>query len=349
MKQLYLFIIALLATGTLMAGNPDRQGEAGAAQLLMNPWAPSAGLHTLNTSSIIGVEAMRLNPAGVSRISGTNVMASYANYLSGTDISMQAIGVATKMKGGGAFGISLHSLDFGDIEITTTDQPAGTGADLNLSFINIGLTYSYTFEQAVSVGVTLRGITEGTSDVSAFGIAVDAGIQYVTGESDQFKFGVSLRNVGSRMRYSGQGLAVATNVADPRSEFEVVYNQRASTFEMPSVLNIGASYDFLAGNEDQRVTVMGNFTANSFSRDQLGGGLEYAFREQFIGRVGYRSDFGDDAEFIRESLYDGLSAGASIRVPFSKADRSKALSFDYAYRSTRIYSGTHNFGLSLAI
>ena len=48
------------------AGNPDRQGEAGAHELLINPWARSAGLHTLNTSSIMGVEAMRLNIAGLS-------------------------------------------------------------------------------------------------------------------------------------------------------------------------------------------------------------------------------------------------------------------------------------------
>lgn len=352
MKRIYsLVFFSLLAVGNLFAGNPDRQGEAGAPQLLMNPWAPSAGLHSLTTANVMGVEAMRINPAGLSRMSGTNVMLGYANYLQGAEISMQAVGISSKLKGGGAIGLSLHSLDFGDVAVTTTAQPEGTGANLNLSFINIGLTYSYTFEEAVSVGVTLRGISEGTADVSAFGFAVDAGIQYVTGENDEFKFGVSLRNVGTRMKYGGQGLATASNNPDPRAPYEITFEQRATGFELPSILNIGASYDLLVGSEalkDHRATIVANFTANSFSRDQIGAGVEYAFREQFIGRVGYKTDMETDPQ-TESPLYDGLSAGASIRVPFSKADRSKHISFDYAWRATRIYNGTHNIGISLAI
>ncbi|MBB4081013.1 long-subunit fatty acid transport protein [Lewinella aquimaris] len=353
MKHIYFFALCSLWSLSVLAGNPDRQGEAGAAQLLMNPWAPSAGLHSLGTSYVTGVEAMRLNPAGVSRFAGTQVMLGYANYLQGTDISMQAIGVTSQVGNGGALGFSVMSLDFGDIAVTTTDQPEGTGALLNLSFINVGLTYSHQFENKVSVGITLRGVSEATSDVSSFGFAIDAGVQYVTGEKEEFKFGLSLRNVGSRMAYGGQALATEAPNPDPSADYKLTLEQRSAGFEMPSVLNIGASYDFLSSIEDQRVTLVGNFTANSFSRDQLGAGLEYAFREQFIARVGYRTDL--DASTASEGtaadespLYDGISAGASLRVPFRKGDPTRRFSVDYAYRSTRVYNGTHNVGLSLS-
>lgn len=349
MKKIYLLVLCFgLAASSLFAGNPDRQGEAGAAQLLMNPWAPSAGLHSLNTANVFGVESMRINPAGLSRMTGTSVMIGYANYLQGTGLSQQSLGVASRGKGGGAIGFSIHSLDFGDVPVTTTNQPEGTGALLNISFINIGLTYSYTFEEAVSVGVTLRGVSEGTSDVSAFGFAIDAGVQYVTGENDEFKFGLSLRNIGSRMSYGGQGLATSAPNPDPSASYNLTFDQRAAGFEMPSLLNIGVSYDLLSGIENQRVTLIGNFTANSFSRDQLGAAMEYAFREQFIARVGYRTDMETD-ELTEVPLYDGLSAGASIRVPFSKGDKSRSFSVDYAWRNTRIFNGTHNIGLSVSI
>lgn len=349
MKKIYLLILCVgLAAATAFAGNPDRQGEAGAAQLLMNPWATSAGLHSLNTSSVFGVEAMRINPAGLSRFNGTEVKLGYANYLQGTDISMQSIGVASSKGKGGAIGFSIMSLDFGDVPVTTTAQPEGTGALLNISFINIGLTYSYTFEEAVSVGVTLRGVSEGTADVSAFGFAIDAGVQYVTGEQDAFKFGISLRNVGSRMTYGGQGLSVAAQTSE--TNYDRALQERSAGFEMPSMLNIGASYDIrpagLEGN--QRITVMGNFTANSFGRDQLGAAVEYAFREQFFARVGYRSDI-EQSEITEVPLYDGLSAGASLKVPFKKGDRSRAFSIDYAFRNTRIFNGTHNIGIGVSI
>lgn len=352
MKQSTLLLLLSLFSATLLAGNPDRQGESGAAQLLMNPWAPSAGLHTLGTSMITGVEAIRLNPAGVARFAGTQVRLGYANYLQGTDISMQAIGVSSPTGNNSALGFTIMALDFGDVEITTTDQPEGTGALLNLSFINVGLSYSHVFENKVSVGITLRGVSESTSDVSAFGFALDAGVQYVSGENDELKFGLSLRNVGSRMTFGGQ--ALATEAPSPSGkDFNLTLEQRSAGFEMPSVLNIGASYDFLATTEHQRVTLVGNFTANSFSRDEIGAGLEYAFREQFFARVGYRAelDAGDGAEGTvadESSLYDGFSAGASVLVPFKKEDRSRSFSIDYAYRNTRIYSGTHNIGISLS-
>ncbi|WP_116104989.1 PorV/PorQ family protein [Lewinella sp. IMCC34191] len=353
MKKFYLvFLVSVLWTG-LRAGNPDRQGEAGATQLLMNPWAPSAGLHTLNTSYISGVEAMRLNPAGVSRFAGTQVMLGYANYLQGTDISMQAAGVTSPLGENGAIGFSVMSLDFGDIAVTTTSQPEGTGAQLNLSFINVGLTYSHRFENKVSVGITLRGVSEASSDVSSFGFAIDAGVQYVTGDYDEFKFGLSLRNLGSRMTYGGQALATTAPNPDPSADYNLTLDQRAASFEMPSVLNIGASYDFLGGVENQRVTLMGNFTANSFSRDQVGAGLEYAFREQFTARFGYRTDLeaADESEgtFADESpLYDGISAGVGVKVPLRRGDLTRSFSIDYAFRNTRIYNGTHNIGLSLS-
>ena len=354
MKKFYVLLVMLtLGATTLRAGNPDRQGEAGAVQLLMNPWAPSAGLHSLGTSYVTGVEAMRLNPAGVARFDGTQVMLGYANYLQGTDISMQSIGVTSKTGKNGALGFSIMSLDFGDVAVTTTNQPGGTGAQLNLSFINVGLTYSHRFENKVSVGITLRGVSEATSDVSAFGFAIDAGVQYVTGAKEEFKFGLSLRNVGSRMAYGGQALATEAPNPDQSANYNLTLEQRAAGFEMPSVLNIGLSYDFLSAIEDQRVTLVGNFTANSFSRDQVGAGLEYAFREQFIARVGYRTDLdaaeGSEGTSADESpLYDGPSAGASVLVPFKKGNLSRRFSVDYAFRSTRVYGGTHNVGLSLA-
>ena len=76
-KLIYNFcslVLVMLVAVSAWAGNPDRQGEAGAPELLMNPWARSAGLHTMSTSMITGAEAMRLNIAGLARINKTEVI-----------------------------------------------------------------------------------------------------------------------------------------------------------------------------------------------------------------------------------------------------------------------------------
>ena len=347
-------LLAILALGfqQVFAGNPDRQGEAGAGQLLLNPWARSAGLHTMNTSMISGIEAMRLNVAGLSRIGKSEFAFGHTRYLDGADIGINSFGFAQRM-GNGALGVSIMAMDMGDIAVTTEDQPEGTGATFSPSLVNLGIAYSHTFENKVSVGILLRLVSESTADVGAFGFAIDAGVQYFVGDNDEFKFGVSLRNIGSRMTFAGQGLAVAANSPDPRDPIQLTFEQRAAGFEMPSVLNIGASYDILANDmletdgDDHRLTIMGNFTANSFSRDQIGGAIEYSFKEQFSLRAGYRRDISEEVENL-PSLYNGFSAGASVMVPFSKTNRGTGVSLHYGYRQTEVFNGTHNFGVGVS-
>jgi len=343
MKKLFLLLF-ILSTSTYMlfAGNPDRQGEAGAYELLMNPWAKSAGLHTLNTSSISGVEAMRLNPAGVSRITGTEIALSHTFYLVGTDISLNAVGLAQKIGKSGAFGVSIMAVDVGDLPITTEAQPEGTGATFSPSFFNIGLSYAHTFENKVTVGLTARGISESTSDLSANGFAIDAGVQYVSGENDEFKFGISLRNVGTAMRFTGQGLGVQTDL----DGVGLTLNGRSESFELPSVLNIGLSYDFRL-DEKHMLTALANFTANSFSNDQLGAGVEYSLFERFQLRAAYRYTVEGNTEVeVLAPVYTGLAAGASVVIPFSKESDAK-IAIDYGYRASNPWDGSHNLSLKL--
>lgn len=282
------------------------------------------------------------------RINKTEVVLGHSIYLQGTGINMNALGLVQKVGKNGAFGFSLMSLDFGDIKVTTTEQPEGTGVTYSPNFFNLGLGYSHIFENKISVGVLLRLISESITDVAAFGFALDAGVQYVTGEEDNFKFGISLRNIGSRMTFGGEGLSTFT--ASPgNSGHDITLSQRAAGFELPSMLNIGLSYDikFL---EINRVTLLGNFTSNSFSSDQLGAGFEYSLNDRFMLRAGYKYDLaGNTLDVNEKSIYTGLSAGASVQVPLSRENRKTSFGIDYAYRHTRLWNGTHNIGVRISI
>ncbi len=350
-KLLYpIFLIAVLIVGTAVdsqAGNPDRQGEAGAYELLMVPYARTAGLHLMNTAFISGVESIRLNVAGLARINKTEITLGSTQYLKGTGITMSALGLAQKAGKNGAFGFSLMALNFGDIPVTTSLQPEGTGSIFSPSFFNLGVSYSHIFENKISVGVTVRVISESLADVTASAVALDAGVQYVTGPQENFKFGISLRNVGSRMSFGGEGLSQQLKTSSFDQEFPISFDNRSAAYELPSVLNIGISYDFYA-SEKHRLTVLGNFTANSFSEDQLGGGVEYSLDDLFMIRGAYKYDFGS-GDPITEPIYTGLSAGASVGIPFSKENKNVRMSIDYAYRQTKIWDGTHNIGVRINI
>jgi len=266
MKKINIFIVlfALVGMSTAYAGNPDRQGEAGANELLFNPWASSAGLHSMNTSSIFGVDAMRVNVAGISR--GYNkamISVSNTRLYEGSDLQFNALGITVRMGKTGALGVSLAAVDFGDIPVTTVDAPGGTGGTYSPSFYHMGLGYSYTYANKISVGALIRIVGESTSNVSAMGAAIDAGVQYVSGDKDNFKLGISLRNIGTPMRFGGSGLNFrGKNPGVNNSDYQLTFQHRTEGFELPSVLNMGVSYDFYL-SERMYIRGIGNFTSNA--------------------------------------------------------------------------------------
>jgi len=343
-KYFYTLLLLSLGCTVAFAGNPDRQGEAGAAELLLNPWARSAGLHSMSTSSVAGVEAMRLNIAGLSRINKGELVIANTRLYEGSTIGINALGFATKAGKNGAFGISLVAMDFGEIDVTTNAQPEGTGGTYSPSFFNIGLGYAYTYENKISVGLLVRAISETLPDVSASGFAIDAGVQYVSGDKDEFKLGIALRNIGSPMEFSGEGLSLRAEAIGSQPPFDLTVNQRAEDFELPSLLNIGVSYDFYFG-ETNFLRGIVNFTSNAFARDDIGVGAEFSFRDLVVIRGAYKVAL-DAGESFEGNLYTGLAGGISVDVPLKRAD-NRIVGIDYAYRATDPFRGTHNFSIRL--
>ena len=341
-----LLLVAILFSMTAEAGNPDRQGEAGASQLLINPWARSAGLYAMNTASVRGIESAHLNPAGMVRINSTEIGLSHTNHFQGSGINVNAFGLAQKVGKNGALGLSLMSVGLGDIAVNTENNPEGTGAFFSPNIFNIGATYAHSFENKVSVGVTCRGVSESLANINAFAIAIDAGVQYVTGSKDQFKIGIALRNIGSKMQASGEGLLVKRPNPTGTYSYTLPFSKNSQAYELPSMLNIGLSYDIYFAKKTM-LTVLGNFTSNSFSRDNLSGGLEFSLNEMFQIRGGYRYVIGSNNDAVGP-VQTGISGGVSIGVPLKK-DSKNNFAVDYSYQQTRIWGGNHALGLRIAL
>ncbi|MFM2267201.1 MAG: hypothetical protein RL757_642 [Bacteroidota bacterium] len=347
-KKISLLVTLAASIGFgAQAGNPDRQGEAGAYELLINPWARSAGLMGYNTATVNGVEALWQNVAGAGRIgkSSTEIGFSRSFYLQGTGLSVTAAGFVQKVGTNGVLGINLNAFNFGEIAVTTAGQPEGTGATLKPVFFNVGLSYGYNFADKVHVGIIARGVNQVIGDATAFGLAIDAGVQYVGGNetyTDRFKFGISLRNIGTRLRYSGQSLTRATQVLNNDGSVNVTTSYQAQSFELPSQLNIGVAYDLLP-TAANKLTAVGNFTANAFTRDEAMGGLEFALNDLFSARAAYRYELGTGVS----SINSGISGGFSVNIPLDRDEKQRRLSLDYGYMHTRKFSGTHNITLRL--
>jgi hypothetical protein len=354
MNNIKKFGAVLLSVLTLaapaFAGNPDRAGQAGGTQLLVNPWARSAGWGGVGMAGIKGVEAMSFNVAGLVQ-TGTKMEfnLSRANWLTGTGTFINSFGMVQTLgeSKSNAIGISIVSFDFGDIDMTTTSMPAGAGS-YSIQLLNIGLGYSHKFSDNISGGVLIRGISEGVFNAKATGAALDAGIQYKAGKQDRMKFGVSLRNVGPTMTYSGDALAIRGRIEG--SDITRTLQIKSNEFELPSILNIAGSYDlFVDSTAKTTLTFAASYTSNAFSKDQIGAGLQLGlFRKVLVLRAGYLYEPGMFSYDTRTNALRGPSAGLSLNLAFGK-DKMKNFALDYAYRLAAPFGGTHIFGLRLNI
>jgi len=68
-----LGLLGSLVSASLYAGNDTKRGQAGAVELLVNPWARSSGMAGANSGIVRGIEAMGLNVAGLNGIKKTEV------------------------------------------------------------------------------------------------------------------------------------------------------------------------------------------------------------------------------------------------------------------------------------
>ena len=246
-KIVYLSVVAVLVQSgnSAFAGNEDRSGQAGASQLLINPWARSSGWGGMNIASVRGVESVYLNVAGAAFVKKTEVAFSNTQYLKGSEISINSLGLSQKVGTSSVISLSIMSMSLGDIPITTEATPEGGTGTYSPQFINFGLSYSKEFSNSIYGGVSFKSISESISDLKASGFVFDVGIVYVTGNNeskDNLKFGISLKNVGSPMKYSGDGLSV--KVAAPTGNYQLTVEQRSEKFEIPSLVNIGISFVF---------------------------------------------------------------------------------------------------------
>ncbi|MFT6717622.1 MAG: hypothetical protein ACJAY8_000003 [Sphingobacteriales bacterium] len=334
-----LSALFLLVSSVSYAGNPDRAGSAGAGELLLNPWAKSSGMGFAAASTIRGAEAMFLNVAGLAFTKKTDIVFSSSNHLSGSGIKINAVALGKKVGESGTIGIAINSFSLGDIDITTAANPEGNIGTYSPALTNFTLAYAKEFSNSIYGGIAVKMITESISNSSGSGVAFDAGIQYLTGAQENIHFGISLKNVGPPMTLGGDGLSKQVII----DEKELTTNQRADKFELPSLINIGGAYDIIFPDDKHVLTVAGNFTSNSFTNDQRSVGLNYAFNSRFEARFAYTDEDninGDDAQ----TAFGPMSFGASVNLPVGE---TSIFSFDYSYRETNTFSGTHSLGVRI--
>jgi hypothetical protein len=342
-RSAFVLAILLLCALTVSAGNKNRIGTAGAQELLIPVGANGIAMGGSSLASIGGADAIYFNPAGVAR-STADVDALFSSMKNIGDINVTYAAIAMKAGSIGSLALSIKSLSFGDIPVTTEFFPDGTGEMYSPSFVNLGLTYSNLLNDRVSVGVTATVVSEKIMSTSATGLAFNAGIQYAGLGLPGLNLGVAIKNVGTQMKFDGANLVHQGTINDAqRNANPNSYAVQVSPYDLPASIEIGLSYTAKL-SEKSALTLAGDFQNNNFADDEYKVGGELVLEKLLCLRAGYTFAPNADKDPTGETSYIyGLSFGAGVILNLGGVDAR----VDYAYRSVKYFDGNNVFTVAL--
>jgi Type IX secretion system protein PorV len=315
--------ILLLGAGTAWAGGLDRLGTSGAQELRIPTGAAAIAMGGAGVAQGDGLTHLFWNPAALASTDNSEAIVSYSTYLADSKVNYGA--VSTKVGSAGMVALSAKVLNIGDITVTTEDAPEGTGQILNPNFAVIGVSYGRRMTDRVLLGATGMFINERVADVSARGVALDLGVQYDTGWRG-LRFGFAMKNIGPNMRFDGGSLEerIILPDDDPSAQPHVVQLE-ATSFELPSYLQIGAAYD-LRFAEKTDATVVGAFQGNNFSTDEYRLGAEFRIGGVLALRGGFQGQLAVSEEDRQTDYLYNFTYGAGFNFKLS----DHPLNFDWA-------------------
>ncbi|MBN2602370.1 MAG: PorV/PorQ family protein, partial [Candidatus Marinimicrobia bacterium] len=175
-----IFLILSLVFITPVAASEFAPVGTAVAQFLeIGLGARSTGMGEAVTAVVDDASAVFWNPAGLADVQSISVYSAYNTWYAG--ISFGGLAAALKIGNLGTIALSSVYLMTDDMEITTIENPNGTGEYFTISNLSLGLTYSRYLTDKVSIGVTTKLVQEAYWDYSYTTWALDLGTMYRTG------------------------------------------------------------------------------------------------------------------------------------------------------------------------
>jgi hypothetical protein len=346
MNKLKFVIIVAIVTATFsslaIAGAGNRVGTAGSTQLLIpvGPRGIAMGYTSITDSK--GIDALFWNPANVAKYDGTSVTFSHMSYIADIGVEYGALGFSLgKM---GSLALSIKSLSIGDIDVTTVDNPDGTGQSFRPQFVTTGITYSALLSDRIAIGVTANLNMEKLHLVSKTNVSFNAGISYLNlGNVNGLSLGIVLKNLGTQSTYDGTGLNLGTKdqIVGYERTGQQFYRIQAASEELPTTLELGLGYRY-ALNANNVLQVNGVFQNSNYYYDEYRLGLEYAFDDLLFIRGGYLFTPEIDDENAKQNT---LTAGFGLKVGLGG---NLNIMVDYGFQKRQLFDDSHVIGVTLA-
>lgn len=319
----YLFICLGLIIPLSLCAQSDSDvsnvGTTSASFLEIGVGSRAIGMGGAFVATANDASAMYWNPAGLGRLKSAEIIFVHTRWIA--DISFDYAGIVLPLGDAGTLGANLTMLNMGEMEVRTELMQDGTGEFFNVSDLAIGISYGFNLTDRFSLGLNAKYIQQRIWKEQATGFAVDIGTLYNT-PVDGLRIGAALTNFGTDLRMSGDDLLVYHDI-DPKqsgNNERIFAELQTASWPLPLSFQLGVAMDIIQ-SEQNRLTLAIDAIHPLNNTESVHTGAEYAFKENFFLRFGYRSLFLRDSE-------EGLTAGAGVQAAILGNVR---LGFDYAY------------------
>jgi hypothetical protein len=333
MARLACLMVAWLATAP-GASAQSRTGTAIGQFLLIEPNARITGIGNAGSATDGELEGAYYNPAAAGRLTKLEFQLTHIDWLAG--IRYDHLVGAVPLGGWGTGFASLTSLNSGEIDVRTVNQPLGTGERYSVSDFAFGLGFARAITDRFSAGLQVKYFQETVWHSSADAVTFDVGSVYRI-RPDGLHIGSSISNFGTGAGFSGHDLRI-TYDGDPaiHGDNPALPGERfVQSYAVPVLFRVAVGMPWRV-SPDWRLWFAAEARHPNSNPESVNGGAEATYRNLLSMRVGYQSLFVKDAE-------EGLTLGAGIRGQLQSFDYR----IDYAWADYGRLGDVHRLTLGL--
>lgn len=292
-------------------------------------------------SAFVGVaddqSSIYWNPAGLAKLHGFGVMFENTKWIA--DISYNFVAASYGIGDLGTIGFSFTASNIGEMNVTTIDEPNGTGETFTAKDVAFSLAYAKDLSDNFSIGFNPKMVYQSIWKMSSMAFAIDMGVQYKT-PFDGLILAMSISNFGTKMQMLGNSNIVLHDLDPLNSGNNDKIPAYLSTDEWSLPLNfrVGIAYSPI-NIEHHKLTVALDAMHPNDNYESINAGAEYVYDDFIAIRGGYKSLFLKDSE-------ESFALGFGLKQLLIG---NVAIKLDYAYQSFGRLSDIQKFSIGVVL